>query len=194
MSFLEKKIKENQDFFDDQHLPLGHKKRFSERLEQVQQKQVRKERWPNIFRIAAVVVILISGYFVLRNISFDSLGGEMLNQVTEISFGTEIENVFAYYDAISKEKIEKIDDLAPNSTEANRIKQLAQRQLQELDANLAEIEKEYAKFPDNKRLKAALVNNKRKKAEILDNILRQLDEASTAGANPSPENKMNSIP
>ena len=194
MSFLEKKIEDNKDFFDDQQLADGHKKRFSERLDQIQQKQVKKDRWPNIFRIAAVIVILISGYFVLRNVSLNALGGAMLDQVTEISFGTEIENVFAYYDALSEEKIEKIDDLAPNSTEASRIKQLAKRQLQELDANLAEIEKEYAKFPDNKRLKAALVNNKRKKAEIMDDILRQLDEAASSGTSQIPEKNTNTNP
>mgnify|MGYP006297743025 FL=1 len=106
MSFLEKKIEDNKDFFDDQQLADGHKKRFSERLDQIQQKQVKKDRWPNIFRIAAVTVILISGYFVLRNVSLSSLGGAMLDQVTEIRFGTEIENVFAYYDALSEEKID----------------------------------------------------------------------------------------
>jgi len=194
MSFLEKKIEENKDFFDDQQLPDGHKKRFTDRLNRIQQKQTKKDRWPNIFRIAAVIVILISGYFVLRNVSLSSLGGAMLDQVTEINFGTEIENAFAYYDALSEEKIEKIDDLAPNSTEASRIKQLAKRQLQELDANLAEIEKEYAKFPENKRLKAALVNNKRKKAEIMENILKQLDEASLAGTNQIPKNNTNTNP
>lgn len=194
MSFLEKKIKENKDFFNDQQMPEGHKKRFGERLDRIQQKQIRKERWPNVLRIAAVMVILISGYFVLRNVSFHNLGDEMLSQVTEISFGAEIENVFAYYDAISDEKIEKIDKVAPNSAEASRIKQLAKRRLRELDANLAEIEKEYTKFPNNKRLKAALVNNKRKKAEIMDNILTQLEEASSAQENRLQENKMNTNP
>lgn len=34
------------------------------------------------------------------------------------------------------------------------------------------------KNPDNKKLKAALVNNKRQKERIMDNILTQLDQAA----------------
>ncbi len=180
MSFLEKKIKDNTDFFDNQPLPVGHKKRFSGRLDKIRKEEIKSDRWSNIFRIAAVAIILISGYFVIRNFSFDDLGNAVIEGVTEISLGSEIENVFAYYDALSQQKVDEIDELAPNSTEASRIKQMAQLQLQSLDANLAEIEKEYAKYPESKQLKAALVNNKRKKAEIMDNILKQLDEAKIA--------------
>ncbi len=194
MSFLDKKIKDNSDFFDDQPIPEGHKKRFTNRLDKVQKEQIKADRWPGILKIAAVLAVLISGYFVLRNISVDDLDGSMLNQVTEISLGTEIENVFAYYDALSAQKIEQIDEIAPNSTEASRIKQIAQKKLQELDASLAEIEKEYAKYPDNKRLKAALINNKRKKAEIMDNILKQVDEATANSEIRNLELKMNTNP
>lgn len=194
MSFLEKKIKENKDFFDDRQIPEGHKARFSDKLDRLSHKKVRKDRWPAVFRIAAVIAILVSGFFVLRNFSYDNVSGAVLNQVTEISFGTEIENVFAYYDAISEKKIEKIDQLAPNNEEAGRIKKFAEKQLRELDANLAEIEKEYTKYPDNKRLKAAMVNNKRKKAEIMDNILKQLDEANAAMPPEMAKEKINTNP
>lgn len=183
MSFLEKKIKDNTDFFDNQPVPEGHKKRFTDRLDKIQSKEIKSEWWSNFMRIAAVAIILISGYFVIRNISFDDLGNAVMDGVTEISLGTEIENVFAYYDALSQQKVDEIDELAPNKTEAARIKQIAQAQLQDLDANLAEIEKEYAKYPESKQLKAALVNNKRKKAEIMDNILKQLDETKIAQEN-----------
>ena len=183
MSFLEKKIKDNTDFFDDQPIPDGHKKRFSERLDKIRHKEIKSDRWSNIMRIAAVAIILISGFFIIRNISIDDLGNAVINGVTEISYGSEIQNVFAYYDAISQQKVDEIDELAPNNEEASRIKQIAQRQLQSLDANLAEIEKEYAKYPESKQLKAALVNNKRKKAEIMDQILKQLDEAKIAQEN-----------
>lgn len=194
MSFLDKKIQDNKDFFDDKPLTEGHKKRFTDRLDQVHQEQVKADKWPNIFKIAAVIIILVSGYFALRNIPMENLGGSMMNQVTEISLGTDIENVFAYYDALSEQKIDEIDEIAPNSTEAARIKQLAEKKLQELDANLAEIEKEYAKYPENKRLKAALINNKRKKSEIMDNILQQVDKATANSGFPNPESKTNTNP
>jgi len=194
MSFLEKKINENTDFFDNRQLPEGHKKRFTDRLDKMQHEAVKSERWPNFLRIAAVFIILVSAYFVLKNISFREVGGAVLKGVTEISLGVEIENVFDYYDALSRQKIDEIDALAPSKTEAARIKQIALAQLQDLDANLAEIEKEYARYPENSRLKAALVNNKRKKAEIMDNILKQLDEAKIADENNLQKNQLNTNP
>lgn len=194
MSFLEKKIKDNTDFFDNQPLPDGHKKRFTDRLDKIKKEEVKSERLPNLMKIAAVLIILISGYFVIRNISLEDVGGAVLESVTEISFGSEIESVFAYYDALSQQKVNEIDELAPNKTEALRIKQIAQAQLSNLDANLAEIEKEYAKFPENKRLKAALVNNKRKKAEVMDNILKQLDESNKIAENQIPQTPFDTKP
>lgn len=194
MSFLDKKIKENKDFFDDQPLPEGHKNRFVDRLGEIKQEQVKKGRWPGLLKFAAVIIILVSGYFAFQTISIGDLNDQVMGQVTEISLGTELENVFAYYDAISEKKVEQIDKVAHDSTEANRIKQFAQRQLKELDANLAAIEKEYAKYPDNKRLKAAIINNKRKKAEIMDNILKQVDDANAQSDFMNPKTKMNTNP
>ena len=194
MSFLDKKIKENKDFFDDKPLVEGHRNRFVERLGDVKQEQIKKDKWPNILKFAAVIIILVSGYLAFRNLSINSLNDSVMSQVTEISFGPELENVFAYYDAISEQKIDQIDQVAKDSTEANRIRQFAQKQLKELDANLAAIEKEYAKYPDNQRLKAAIINNKRKKAEIMDNIIKQVDEANTNGNFVDPTVKMNTNP
>lgn len=194
MSFLEKKIQENKDFFDDQQPSKNHRDNFLQRLEDIDRKKVKSERWPNIFRLAAVLVVLISAYFVFKTTSFNDIGETVLQGVTEISLTPEIENVFAYYDAVSKQKIGKIEELAPNKSEGARIKVIAEKQLQNLDANLAEIEKEYAKNPDNKRLKAALVNNKRKKAEVLDQILKQLDGPSQAVECPSQEKEPSTNP
>ena len=194
MSFLEKKILENNDFFDDQQLPDGHKNRFINRLDKIELEEVKSERLPTILRIAAVLLILVAGYFVLRNITLGDIGNAVLDGVTEISLTPEIENVFAYYDAISNQKVDKINTVAPNDSEAERVKQIAQRQLQSLDANLAKIEKEYVKNPNNQKLKAALVNNKRKKAEILDNILKQLDEANNVSGNQHLKNNLNTNP
>lgn len=194
MSFLEKKIKDNTDFFDDQHLADGHKKRFLDRLQKHEHAEVQAQRWPGIMRIAAIILVLVGSYFVLRNISVSDIGDAVFDGVTVISFAPEIENVFAYYDALSQQKVAEIGQRAPNDVEAERVKLIAQKQLQNLDANLVKIEKEYAKNPNNTKLKAALVNNKRKKAEILDDILKQLDEASTFVSNQPFTNSTNTNP
>ncbi len=186
MSFLDKKIKDNIAFFDDKPIPDGHKKRFLQRLDSVRFEESKTERWSGWFKIAAVILILISASIVLIKVPFSQLGSTMVKEVTNITFGSEIENVFAYYDALSQQKMEKIDALAPNPAEAERIKQIAQKKMQSLDANLAAIEKEYARFPDNERVKAALVNNKRKKNEVMDELLKQLDESNKMQTNVLP--------
>lgn len=177
MTFLEKKIIENPNFFDDQIPPLGHKNRFIEKLDNKQEDDPVVKKWWAFTRIAAVIVLFISVSVVLFRYSFSDLSGAVIKEATRISFSEEIEEVFAYYDALSTANIKKIDQLALNEQEAQRVKAIAGKQLENLDANLAAIEKEYAKNPDNQMLKAAMVNNKRMKAEIVDNIVKQLNEA-----------------
>lgn len=177
MTFLEKKILENQDFFDDQIPPLGHKNRFIEKLDNRPVEVPVTFKWWGIARVAAVILVFVSASVVLFRYSFSDLSGAVVKEVTRISISGEIEEVFAYYDAITSTNIKKIDQLALNDQEAQRVKAIAGKQLENLDANLAAIEKEYAKNPDNQMLKAAMVNNKRMKAEIVDNIVKQLDEA-----------------
>jgi hypothetical protein len=185
MSFLEKKIYENKDFFDDQPLPAGHRKRFLDKIESARRKESKRIHLPGIIRIAAVLLILVSSFFVFKNISFEHFGGAMLEGVTMITLPEELEDVFNYYDRIAQQKVEKIEQAAPNDVEAIRVKALAEKQLQSLDANLAKIEKEYMKNPGNEKIKAALVNNKRQKERIMENILTQLDQAEILKQNPS---------
>jgi hypothetical protein len=101
-----------------------------------------------------------------------------MHEVVQIDFSEDIENVFAYYESVTNTKISQIEQLAINDVQASQIKSIAEKQLENLDATLAEIEKEYAKNPYNHKLQAAMVNNKRKKAEVMDNILKQLDLAN----------------
>lgn len=178
MSFLEKKIKDNPAFFDDQEPALGHKKRFVDRLDAIELQEEGPARFVNWMRIAAVAVIFIAASFFVFKYSIQDLGGAVLREVVQIDISGDIENVFAYYESVTNTKISKIDQLAVNEEQALMIKSVAAKQLQNLDATLAEIEKEYAKNPDNVRLQAAMVNNKRKKAEVMDNILKQLDQAN----------------
>lgn len=178
MSFLEKKIKDNPKFFDDRHLPEGHRKRFLDRLDKDREEEVRSERPFGFMKIAAIALVFVTASYLVFRFSIADISGAVMREVTRITFSDELENVFAYYDAVSSSKVEQIDEVAINPQEAERIKDFATRQLRKIDANMAEIEKEYAKNPENKMLKAALVNNKRKKAEIMDQILEQLNQVN----------------
>jgi hypothetical protein len=178
MSFLEKKIKDNPAFFDDQEPALGHKKRFVDKLDAVEVQEDGPARFANWMRIAAVAVVFVAASFFVFKYSVEDLRGAVMREVVQIDFSGDIENVFAYYESVTNTKILQIDQLAINDEQALEIKSIAEKQLENLDATLAEIEKEYAKNPDNPRLQAAMVNNKRKKAEVMDNILKQLGQAN----------------
>jgi len=178
MSFLESKIKDNPAFFDDKDPTLGHKKRFVDKLDQAELQTADSGRWSNLLRIAAVAVVFIAASVLVFKYSIEDLSGAVMREVVQIDFSGDIENVFAYYESITNAKVGQIDQLALNDEQASRVKTVAAMQLENLDATLAEIEKEYAKNPENAMLKAALVNNKRKKAEVMDNILKQMGQAN----------------
>jgi len=73
MTFLEKKIIENQDFFDDQIPTLGHKNRFIEKLDSRQEKEPVTHRWWAFTRFAAVIILFISISVILFRYSFSEL-------------------------------------------------------------------------------------------------------------------------
>lgn len=180
MSFLDKKIKDNPGFFDDHKPPEGHRERFLDRLEKDGAVESRSAITFNWLRIAAIALVFVTASYLVFRFSVSDISGAVMRGVTQITFSDEIQNVFAYYDALTTKKVAEIDQVAINSEEAERVKAIARSQLEKIDANLAGIEKEYAKNPNNEMLKAALVNNKRKKAEVIDNILKQLNETNAA--------------
>jgi hypothetical protein len=178
MSFLESKIKDNPAFFDDQGPTLGHKKRFVDKLDQVGWQASDQGHWSNWLGIAAVALVFIAASVLVFKYSIRDISGAVMREVVQIDFSGDIENVFAYYESITNVKVGQIDQLALNDEQALRVKTVAEKQLENLDATLAEIEKEYVKNPENTKLQAALINNKRKKAEVMDNILKQMSQAN----------------
>lgn len=184
MSFLEKKIRDNAGFFDNRQPPEGHRQRFLEKLGNTEKVEEKSDRYINLFKIAAVAVIfiLISTVFFTRNNIMNNLtqrGSEALLEVIKIEFSEELVNVFAYYDSQAEPRIDQIAELAPNEEQAALIRELAKDKMQNIDADMAAIEKEYMTNPGNKKLEAALINLKRQKAEIMETILNQLTISAT---------------
>lgn len=180
MSFLEKKIRDNTGYFDNRQPPEGHQQRFLDKLNDSMKVEEKSDRYMIIFKIAAVslIFVLISSFFLTKNFLMDTLsqkGSAVLLEVIKIEFSEELETTFAYYDSKAEPRIDQIADLAPNEEEAARIKQSAQEKMQNIDADMASIEKEYMSNSGNKKLEAALINLKRQKAEVMETILKQLN-------------------
>ena len=179
MSFLEQKIKNNRGFFDRHQPPEGHEARFAEKLaarETPDESETDgRASWLKISGVAAAVVLAL---FFVYEYKDDFVQAAVTQTVNQIQLSEELNNVFEYYEAITCANVERINILASDSAQTQYVKSMAQKQLESLDAALAEIKKEYAKNPGDKRLQAALINNKRKKAEVVEHIIKQLSDAN----------------
>lgn len=174
-SDFEKRMRENKSYFDSSQPDDGHLDRFIQKLNKASQDK-RKERFMLIFsKVAAVSLLLLAISFVTYSLlsTKDIIAENSL--VTNIQLPDELNQVLAYYDATSATLLDSIAQYAVDTTEGNKIKNMVQNQFSELDANIAAIEKEYQKNPENQALSAALINNKRKKAELVEQVVRQLD-------------------
>ncbi len=180
MSFLEKKILDNKEFFDDKKLPHDHQTRFVEKLNNRNEKDTsfKTELVYGFMKIAAVTLIFLTVSWIVFKYSFSEISGAVIQEVIKIEFPAEMEGMFAQYDAKAEEKLNRIDDLALNAEEAERIKRIARKQLDNLDAELAAIEKEFMTNPGNKKLETALINHKKLKSEIMESILNRLTASS----------------
>lgn len=171
---IEKKIEDNLPYFNDQDPDQGHRDRFAARLTPVSSKK-RRINILTISKIAAVVVLLISvSYIFLKP---NALITPEVFYVTQIEYPFDMVEVQTYYDNLSNTRLEEIDDLAQNENEAIRLKKMAQKKMEKLDANLSMIEKEYMKNPQSEELKEAIISNKKMKAEVVNNIVEQMNNA-----------------
>lgn len=177
MNRLETNIKKHAELFNESEPSPGHFSRFAEQLEKQNSTQ-RAAFWKTTFSVAASFLVLLTvsyfGFYLLNKSKTAAPG-----QVTLIQVDDELNEVFDYYDASSKIKAEEIKQFAANTKEAQRIQKQAGKQLDNLDAKLAAIEKEYMKNPGNTQLRAALVNTKRKKSEVIEQIVRQMEIAQS---------------
>ncbi len=174
MSDFENKIKSNLAFFESQEPDEGHRERFIQRLDK---KDPRKRiiNFSLFGNIAAAVIITVTVGFLAIN-HFKEAKTENL-YITQIAYSEDMMELQDYYDRLSIEKLNNIDNVATDNNEADRLKKKALKKMDKLDANLAMIEKEYAKNPECKKLKKAIIDNKKKKVEVVDNIVEQASNA-----------------
>lgn len=172
---IEQNIKENLAYFDDQEPDSGHRERFASKLNTGSSTRTKRFSLETSSKIAAVLVILITvSYLLIKQVDLDNHDNLY---ITQIEYTDEMIKIQNYYDELSASSLDQIDGLAQNEDEAARLKSVAKKKMEKLDANLAMIEKEYMKNPQNKELKEAVINNKKMKAQVANNIVEQLDNA-----------------
>lgn len=173
---IENEIKDNLAYFNDKEPDEKHQARFANRLKGNISANPKKISIQSIFSIAAACLLLIAtSYLILETLDLKNSNDQLY--VTDIIYTPELENVQDYYDDMSVSELNKIDEYVKSDEEGQRVKTIAQKRMDKLDANLAKIEKEYMKNPQNERLKAAIVVNKKMKAQVAKNIVEKLDNA-----------------
>jgi len=179
VSIFEDKISRNKNYFDNKEPQDGHRERFINKLNEMNSVRSKQVHYRTILSIAAVLIVLIVAATLVYN-DFTNKRTNNQSLVEAINYSENLENVLAYYDAISLQKVNEIDNLVPDSEKAKKLKQIALNRLEDIDGSLASIEKELAKNPEDENIKSALINNKRKKVEVMNDILLQLDLANSS--------------
>lgn len=173
MSDIEKKIRDNLAYFDENEPGEGHRDRFIRKMSV--DKKKKRFNISLISKVAASLILIVGISVVLVNQIKIAKSNNLY--VTQIKLPDDILEMQSYYDQMSQAKLQSIDSVARNKDEADRLKKIAQKKMDNLDAGLAMIEKEYMKNPECDRLKEALVNNSKKKVEVIDNIVEQAGNA-----------------
>jgi hypothetical protein len=172
MSMIEEKIKKNRDLFDEAEPGDGHFSRFQSRLDALhrEKKTPRKLYSPRFFRVAAVILILLS-LSVLYFLFDPSMN---TNPVAAGTLPQEIQEARMYYEKMAGEKLQKINDCAASTSEASYIQKIVMDEITLLDSSSVAIENELQQDAGNQRLINALIRNYKTKSDLLDDILNRL--------------------
>lgn len=180
MKGLEDIINKNKEAFNSNEPSPDHFDNFGAKLDEfhIQDKESWFEKYGMTVRIAAAVLIFLSiGSFLYTDL-FDNVKNSISNQIVAAELPLELQEVMQYYNVIADKKVQQIDDLAVSQDEASRIKEMAFLELKTLEDNHAELEKEYAQYPNNERIMNALLQNQQKKSDILDRIINTLSQVN----------------
>jgi len=174
MSILENKIRKNIDQFDVSEPSEGHFDRFSEKLDELHDKDTLKIR-RNFFstkywRIAAVVLILIS----ISTIVFLINPRQSSVNLTANELPEELQEVKMYYSSQANAKMKQIEECALTDEDAAIIHELAAQEIEELEKTSAELESALKENDKNEKVRDALIVNYKTRAELLDNIIQRL--------------------
>ncbi len=180
MQGIEDKIRKNREAFNQEEPAPDHIRRFGEKLDAFH--AVERESWFErhgmAIRIAAAAVIFLAiGGFFYSDLS-RRVKDSISERIVAAELPAELKEVMQYYNVITDNKVNQIDDLAVSEDEASRVKELAVMELRALEEHREELEKEYARNPNNERILNALLVNQQKRSEILDKILNTLSQVN----------------
>ena len=178
MQSIEEIIRKNQKAFNDNEPATDHFDKFQKKFEDYQSGVSESwfERYNIFLKIAAAILIFATVSTLFYTGSFSYLKNTISDQIVAAELPVEVMEVMQYYNVITDKKVGQIDKLAVSEDEAAKIKQMALKELEDLENDRTELENEYSKNPNSERIINALLLNQQKRAEILDKILNVLNQ------------------
>ncbi len=167
MEKLEKIIRDNIHEFDDQ--PVNRQRIWSQIESNLPQRKKHRtveirRRYLNI--AASFVVLSLALGFIYLNVKSNSMQSILANQ-------NELHDINSYYNQLIDYKIEKIK-LSSALSENDRIEFM--NYFQELEEESKILEKDLMNNIDNAEVLSAIVENYRKRLQVLENVLRRINQ------------------
>ena len=180
MRGIEETIRKNRAEFNDNEPSAGHFDSFEKKLDKYRSEKAESwfERHDLVWKLAAGVLIFIAIGTIYFTGSFSKLQSMLTDRIVAAELPPEVVEVMQYYNVIADKKVNEIDKLAVSQDEATKVKEMAMKELVALENNKKDLEKEYAKNPDNQRILNALLVNQKKKNEIMDKIINELNHVN----------------
>ena len=175
MEDLEKYADENLELFNDAEPDPGHFDRFRSKLEQQENSGIHSGNQGLMLKIAAVILIFLTVAVFIFDHSIHGLKKMLQPQTATIVYPADISDAMQYYSQQASDGIHKINQLAGNEDDAQRLKDMTINDLKALDANTSELEKAYRQNPDDERITAAIIRNQQMKETIINNVIQQMN-------------------
>ena len=164
---LEGFIKNNKALFNTEEPPEGHFDRFQAKLDRKSGKS--RSLLYRSMKYAAVIVLLISGYFAYDKADIFNKNEELAENINEEEDFTEVAN---YYDSQIDQKFEELNNITCKPGDGQ--KEIVNNDLNELLESYNELENELISNPENPMVRNAVINNYQMRIEILDIVINKL--------------------
>jgi hypothetical protein len=174
MDKLEKFISDNAGLFNDSEPDEGHFSRFSEKLRMESVAASFSINRTLMIKIAAGLLILITATVLAFDLGVRHFGEALGMYGAKGGLNNEIQDAMIYYEGQTQNRIGAFNKLACCGEEKIHLTSMVSSELDNLDANIAELKQALKQDPDNEKVHAGLIRNQQMKNQVLDNVIGQL--------------------
>lgn len=169
MDKLDKIFKEQRDAFDEEPLE-GHLKRFEAKLEQYHsRKKFSLKSWPFLKIASVVIIVLLSANLVVYLIPH-----KKAKYVPQYA-NTELNETAHFYTVKINSGIAQLNQMADQGIGSEQELTIVKKELDEMDQQFQDLQKEYSKNPDDERVVNALIGYYQTKLDIINTIKTDLE-------------------